>query len=88
MDVSKIQESWVVNAKNPGMNQGPCVVNIGIVERVEDNGYIKLARNDDLDGRAHWLPIGWVESADEGMVCLNQTAEQVMAGLLDELPQG
>lgn len=86
MDVSKIRENCVVNAKNPGMSQGPCLVNIGTVERVEANGYVKLAKNDDLDGREHWFPIDWVESVDGEMVCLNQCADKAMAELIDQLP--
>lgn len=75
-----------MNAKNPGAAQGPSVVNIGTVERMESNGYVKLARNDDLDGREHWFPIAWVESVDEAAVSLKQTADKAMAELMDELP--
>ncbi len=87
MDRSEIQEQWVVNAKNPGVSQGPCVITIGTVARVEETGYIKLAKNDDLDGREHWFPLDWVESASGGIVCLKQPADKVMQGLLDALPK-
>lgn len=86
MDISKIRERCVVNAKNPGMSQGPCVINIGTVARVEDNGYIKLAKNDELDGREYWFPIDWVELVDGEVVCLNQPADKVMQGLIDKQP--
>lgn len=86
MDISKIHENMAVKAKNPGMSDGPCVINIGTVERVEDNGYIKLTRNDSPDRRDHWFPLDWVESVDEEIICLNQSAEKAMAEMLDELP--
>jgi hypothetical protein len=86
MDISTIQEKWVVNARNPGVSHGPCLINIGTVERVEENGYIKLAKNDDLDGREHWFPSDWIESADGGVVCLKEPADKVMQGLTNELP--
>jgi hypothetical protein len=86
MDTSLIRENLAVNARNPGIAHGPCMVNIGTVERVETSGYIKLKRTDDLDGRDHWFPLEWVESVDERTVCLNQSAEKVMAGLVNQLP--
>jgi hypothetical protein len=86
MHVSQIQEHLPVNARNPGVSQGPCMVNIGTVERVEGNGYIKLIKNDDIDGRDHWFPADWIESVGEEMVCLDRCADQAMAELLDELP--
>jgi len=87
MDVSKIRTNLAVNARNPGMDQGPCVVKIGTVEGVEDNGYIKLAKDDTPDGFEHWFPIDWVERVDEETVYLNQPADKAMAGLINELPR-
>jgi len=87
MDVSKIKTNLTVNARNPGMNQGPCVVKIGTVEWVEENGFIKLAKDDAPDGFEHWFPIEWVERVDEETVYLNQPADKAMAGLINELPR-
>lgn len=86
MDASKIRINLTVNARNPGVDQGPCVVKIGTVEWVEANGYIKLAKDDAPDGFEHWFPIDWVETVDEEIVYLNQSADKVMAGLINELP--
>ena len=82
MDLSRIQRNLPVNAKNPGVTQGPSVINIGRVERVEPNGYIKLAQNDALTSGDHWFPMDWVESVSNGVVCLNQPADKAISELL------
>lgn len=51
---------------------------VGTVDRVEDDT-IKLAKNDSEDGAHHFVPISSVESAGDGKVCLNRTAEDVKA---------
>jgi hypothetical protein len=88
MDISKIKKDMVVNAKNPGEAKGPTEVNIGVVEQVEGDRYVKLAKNTAPDGREHWFPVDWVESVDEEAIYLNQPADKVMAGLINEAPSG
>ncbi|MGA7934788.1 MAG: DUF2171 domain-containing protein [Kovacikia sp.] len=86
MDVSRIKKRLMVQARNPGCSQGPCVIMIGVVEHVENDQYIKLTEDDSPDGLQHWFPIDWVERVDEEIVYLNRSADKAMSELMNELP--
>jgi len=86
VNASEIKEHLVVQARNPGSTQGPFEIYIGMVDCVENGKYIKLTKNNALDGRHHWFPIEWVESVDEQAVYLNKTADRAMAELMDKHP--
>lgn len=86
LDIGQIKPHLTVRARNPGCRQGPCVIQIGVVDSVERNEYIKLTKEDSTDGRYHWLPIDWVEIVDEQVVYLHKPANEVMSELMDRLP--
>ena len=54
-------------------------VHVGVVDRVETGGRIKLTRNDPLaEGAHHFIAPDWVERVDEH-VHLNKDSTEVMA---------
>ncbi|GAA6619513.1 DUF2171 domain-containing protein [Scytonema sp. NUACC26] len=56
VDVSKIEEHLIVHAKGSGSMQGASDEHIGTVDRVEGGKYIKLTKDDSLDGQ-HQAPL-------------------------------
>jgi hypothetical protein len=52
-------------------------VHVGIVDHMESNGEVKLAK-DDIGGECHYIPLGWVVHV--GMkVHLNQPGAEARA---------
>ena len=50
---------------------------VGTVDHMEGSDRIKLTRRDpDAQGQHHYIPLDWVESAEEGRVRLNKTARE------------
>jgi hypothetical protein len=86
MDISKVHADLAVYAEGPGGLEGASDVHFGTVEQVEAGKYIKLKKLDSPDGRSHWLPISWVRAVDESAVFLNKTADEALAGLMNEAP--
>ncbi|MBV8884740.1 MAG: DUF2171 domain-containing protein [Chroococcidiopsidaceae cyanobacterium CP_BM_RX_35] len=86
MDTSKIKEHMMIHAKGEGSMQGASGVNIGTVDHMDGEKYIKLTKGDAPDGQHHWIPVEWVESVDEQAVYLNKTPDEFRAGLMNEKP--
>jgi hypothetical protein len=86
LDLSQIKQHLRVQARNPGCMHSPCEIQIGVVDSVEKNQYIKLTKDDSIDGRYHWFPVDWVETVDEQAVYINKSADKAMAELMDRLP--
>jgi hypothetical protein len=54
-------------------------VHVGVVDRVEPGGKIKLTRSDSLaEGAHHFIDHDWIERVDEH-VHLNKDSSEVMA---------
>lgn len=87
MDISKIKEHLMVHAKGEGSMGGASGVHIGTVDRVEEEKYIKLTKDDSPNGEHRWLPIDWVEAVDDKAVYLKKSAAEVEAALLDKSPK-
>lgn len=50
---------------------------VGTVDHMAGEDRIKLTKHDeDADGRHHYIPLGWVASADDKQVKLNKTAQE------------
>lgn len=50
---------------------------VGTVDRVEQDGEIKLTRSDSPDGLHHYIPLDWVDTID-GEVRLNRMSADVL----------
>ncbi|WP_281173278.1 DUF2171 domain-containing protein [Deinococcus pimensis] len=86
MKPEDIREHLMVHARGSGSMGGAPGVHVGTVDRVEGN-YVKLTRNDAPDGRHHWIPLSWVERADERAVYLSKTADEFRQGAMTRNPQ-
>lgn len=80
MDTSKIKENMMVHAKGSGSIQ------VGIVDHMDGEKYIKLNKRDSPDGQHRWVPVDWVESVDDNVVYLNKTQDEFMAGAINQKP--
>ena len=55
---------------------------VGYVDRVDDEGRIKLTKKDpDADGLHHYIPMAWVERVDNNDVHLNKTSHEAQREL-------
>jgi len=61
-------------------------INLGLVDRMEGEDYIKLSRTDSYDGENHWIPLSWVNKSDDNAIFLNVTEKEFYDGLLDQCP--
>jgi hypothetical protein len=52
-------------------------VYVGVVDHLESNGEVRLAK-DDADGEYHYIPLGWVVHV-EMKVHLNQSGAEARA---------
>jgi hypothetical protein len=86
MDVSQIKPNLTVHAKGRGTAEGVPGMHVGTVAHLEGNRWIKLKSSDALDHRHHWIPVAWVEAADERAIYLNKTPDEFSLGLMDENP--
>lgn len=59
---------------------------IGVVDRVEREGYIMLKKEGFRDGKPHWIPLSWVEETDGNGVYLSKLEPEVRGGMFDSLP--
>lgn len=81
-----IKSGLVIHAKPEGQSTDDFGKTVGTVECLNDS-YIKLKSNSP-DGKPHWIPVGWVDKADNKAVYLNKTSEQFRREQLNELPLG
>ena len=86
MDVSSIKPDLMVHARGKGGMQGAAGVHIGTVDHMDDDSWIKLKRQDAQDSKHHWIPLEWVERADDRAVYLSKTPEEVKKGMKDQMP--
>lgn len=89
MDSQAIKPDMLVHARNPGDPSpagGAPVVQVGTVDHLDGDRWIKLARRDADDGRHHWIPLDWVERADEKGVFLSKSADEFKRERADEPP--
>jgi len=87
MDASQIKEHLMVHAKGEGEMNGVPGVHIGTVDRVEQDRYIKLTKDDSPNDQHRWIPLDWVESVDDKAVYLKKTAAEVQASVTDQHPE-
>lgn len=53
---------------------------VGTVDHMAGEDRIKLTKRDeDADGKHHYIPLNWVASADDSQVKLNKTAQEAQA---------
>jgi len=83
-----IKSGLMVYAKTDGQIGQASGKQVGTVDRLEGEHYIKLKSNDSTDGKHHWIPLGWVERTDGKAVYLNKTQEEFRRGQLNEFPLG
>ena len=83
-----IKSGLMVCAKRDEQIEATSGKQVGTVDRLEGEHYIKLKSNDSTDGKHHWIPLGWVEKADDKVVYLNKTQEEFRRGQLNEFPLG
>ena len=86
MNIEAIKPDLMVHAKGEGSMAGASGVHVGTVDHLEGTQWIKLKRNDAEDGRHHWIPVEWVERADDQVVYLNKTPEEVKREMANENP--
>lgn len=70
----------MVNAdqiKNHAAVVGTDGSHVGTVDHLAGQDRIKLAKRDEeADGKHHYIPLSWVASADDKQVKLNKTAQE------------
>lgn len=83
---SKIKPGLMVHAKSEGSMGGAKGIHVGTVDHIDGERYIKLTKKDSNDGEHHWIPLDWVEDADEKAVYLSKTEDQMHAEQFDSFP--
>ncbi len=86
MNIENIAPDLLVHARGEGGRRGASPVNVGTVDHMDGENYIKLKKSDSPDGKHHWFPTDWVENVDENVVYLNKTAEEFHNGLVHDNP--
>jgi hypothetical protein len=86
MNTQEIKPDLMVHAKGVGSMEGTSGVHVGTVDHLDGDKWIKLKKSDSEDGRHHWIPVDWVERADEKAVYLNKSADEFKQGLINEDP--
>lgn len=81
-----IKSGLAVHVLPEGQIAGTIGKQVGTVDRLVGEYYIKLKYNDSTDGKHHWIPLGWVDKADDKVVYLNKTQEEFRRGQLNEVP--
>ena len=56
---------------------------VGVVDRVEDGGRIKLTKADSADGQHHFIDSEWIDRVDDH-VHLNRSGDDVTSQWLDD----
>jgi len=79
MDINQIKNGQKVCLKDAGDY-------VATVDHLDGPDYIKLRKDDSPDGRHHWIPVSWVDSADENTIYVDKTPEQFNNGLFLERP--
>lgn len=83
-----IKPGLAVCAKNEGQDTMSPARQVGTVDHMEGEAFIKLNKNDSADGCHHWIPKEWVERVDAKSVYLNKTKEEFQSKRLNKLPVG
>jgi hypothetical protein len=88
MNGDSIKPDLMVHARGLGGMKGAASVHIGTVDHMDGEQWIKLKRQDAQDSKHHWIPLDWVERADDRAVYLSKTADEVKKGMKNESPIG
>lgn len=86
MNIEAIKPDLMVHAKGLGSMKGSRGVHVGTVDHL-DGQWIKLKKSDSEDRHHHWIPINWVERADNEAVYLNKSESEFWDGLINEDPE-
>jgi hypothetical protein len=60
--------------------------NVGTVDHMDGERYIKLAKSGSRDGKHHWIPTAWVERVEDDTVYLNKEENEVYSEQFDNSP--
>lgn len=86
MNTEQIKPDLMVHAKGTGSMGGAPGVHVGTVDHLDGKEWIKLTKADSDDGKHHWIPMSWVEKADNKAVYLNKTLTEFQDGVKDVGP--
>ncbi len=59
---------------------------VGTIDHMEGSRYIKLTKNDSIDGKHHWIPIEWIDRVDSEAVYLNKDLDEVESSMHNSFP--
>jgi len=65
-----MEVSWYVKdqGKHDGSRQRSGSIQVGTVDHMDGEKYIKLNKRDSPDGQHRWVPVDWVESVNDNAV--------------------
>ena len=86
MELGQIRENLMVHAKGEGSMNGAQGEHIGTVDHLEGERFIKLNRQDSIDGQHHWIPVDWVENIDDQAVYLKMSKKECVEQWLSQNP--
>jgi hypothetical protein len=86
MHVETVKPDLMVHAKGAGSMGGAEGIHVGTVDHMDGEAWIKLKRTDSEDGRHHWIPLSWVDRADEKAIYLTKTADEFRRERANERP--
>ena len=86
MNTERIKPDQNVHAKAAGSIGVSSGVRVGAVDHLEGQRWIKLKKGDAADGKHHWIPVDWVERADDRNIYLNKTKDEFNREMRNELP--
>ncbi|WP_312947158.1 DUF2171 domain-containing protein [Superficieibacter sp.] len=67
--------------KNHAQVVASCGSHVGVVDHLDDQDRIKLAKSDpESGGKHHYIPLSWVDKVEDNKVILNKDQKEVFAG--------
>jgi hypothetical protein len=88
MKAEDIRPELPIFAKDPEARGASHVRKVGTVDHLDHGRFVKMKRQDSFDGQHHWIPVEWVEAADEGGIYLDRDHQRFFQELLKYDDQG
>ena len=86
-DKASIKTGLLVFAKVKGEMGAFTSKQVGTVDHLDGDNYIKLNKEDTLDKQHRWIPTSWVTKTDHKGIYLSKTEEEFRSQLSKSAPE-